>query len=197
MATKLKAAPRAKARTTPSGESKRMAYGDVPGFIRAMRSSDGDAVAQDALEWLILTVTKTNATLGARLAEVSEKQAAWTVPAERAETGQPYVVPLSPRALEIFAARRKGRSGKSDLLFEAEPGKALSSAAMLMLMRRLKSAAVPHGFRYSFRAWAIECANGARASKGSLEARRRLFEDWAAFCAGGEAMPRGQRRASR
>src|SRR5947209_1772194 len=91
---------------------KRLPYNDVPAFLRALRDTDAADVAKDALEWLILTVTRTNETLGARLSEVNEKTATWTVPPERTTSNKEHVVPLSARALEISAACRKRHSGK-------------------------------------------------------------------------------------
>jgi integrase len=162
---------------------KRLPYSDVPAFLRALRNTDAADVAKDALEWLILTATRTNETLGARLSEVSEKTATWTVPPERTMSNKEHVVPLSARALEIFAACRKRRSGKGDFLFESKPGQPLSNMAMPVAMRRMQTPAVPHGFRYSFRDWAADRkVEAARNRTDSLESRRKLMDDWSMYC---------------
>jgi integrase len=76
------------------------------------------------------------------------------------------------------------------------------------VVRRLKVAAVPHGFRSTFRDWASERTNYPRDvaemalahaignkveaayRRGDLfEKRRRLMADWAAFC--GRTEPKG------
>jgi integrase len=171
-----------------------MDYRHVPEFLIALRNNGPADPAKDALEWLILTATRTTETLGARLSEVSEKKATWTIPPTRASTKKTLVVPLSARALEIFAACKQRQSGKGDLLFEAAPGKPLSSMAMLVQMRRLKEQGVPHGFRYSFHSWAVDRAKKEQAAgkRDQLDNRRRLMDDWSAYCTSdrGQARPR-------
>lgn len=162
---------------------KRLPYSDVPAFLRALRNTDAADVAKDALEWLILTATRTNETLGTRLSEVSEKTATWTLPPERTMSDKAYLVPLSARALEIFAACRKRHSGKGDFLFESRPGQPLGNIAMSVVMRRMQTPAVPHGFRYSFRDWAADRkVEAARNRTDSLESRRKLLDDWSTYC---------------
>jgi integrase len=161
---------------------KRLPYRDVPAFLRALRGMSAADAAKDALEWLVLTATRTNETLGARLSEVNVNQATWTVPAERTQSKTELIVPLSARALEIFAARKRRHSGKGQFMFESEPGKPLGGMAMLMQMRRMKCAAVPHGFRYSFAAWVADRAGATRNAEGSLEARRKLMTEWSSYC---------------
>jgi integrase len=161
---------------------KRLPYRDVPAFLRALRNTGAADATKDALEWLILTATRTNETLGARLSEVSEKTATWTVSPEREESNKERVVPLSARALEIFAACKQRHSGKGDFLFESKPGQPLSNMAMPMQMSRMKSPAVPHGFRYSFREWAADRVN---TSREDAESRRKLMNEWSTYCASG------------
>jgi len=178
---------------------KRLPYNDVPAFLRALRNSGAADGTKDALEWLILTATRTNETLGARLSEVREKSATWTVSPERTQSNNERVVPLSARALQIFAACKKRHSGKGDFLFESKPGQPLNNMDLAMQMRRMKSPGVPHGFRYSFRAWAADRTNASREGAlahvaddetGSgrrrtdfLESRRKLMIDWSKYCA--------------
>ena len=155
---------------------KRLPYRDVPTLLRALHAGPADAT-KDALEWLILTATMTVETRGARFAEVSEKTATWTIPPERRKSTE-HIIPLSKRALEIFAASKKRHSGKGDFIFESKRGQPLSSMALLMQMRRLKTTAVPHGFRYTFRAWAAD------RDKAPSD-RRELLNEWSSFCATG------------
>ena len=98
-------------------------------------------------------------------------------------------------------ARALGRG--SLLVFPSVRRKPLGSSAMLDLLRALKIAAVPHGFRSSFRDWAAEetdhpreVVEAALAHKvrnpveaayrrsDLFERRRRLMDDWAAYLAG-------------
>ena len=87
-------------------------------------------------------------------------------------------------------------------------GKPFANTAMSELLRELKIAAVPHGFRSSFRDWAVEetdhpreVAEAALAHKvrsqieaayrrsDLFERRRRLMDDWASYLAGGSRRP--------
>ena len=82
-------------------------------------------------------------------------------------------------------------------------GKPVASTALSELLRELEIAAVPHGFRSSFRDWAAEETDHPRevveaalahrvrnqveaAYRRSdlFERRRRVMEDWAAYLAG-------------
>jgi integrase len=194
-------------KTVPAHNIKRLPYSEVPAFLRALRKTRPDA-AKDALEWLILTATRTNETLGARLSEVSAETATWTIPPERTATKRQRVMPLSARALEIFDTRKGQHSGQGDFMFESTPGRPLSSMAMLMQMRQLKCHAVPHGFRYTFHYWVVDRAkrrektrrrqlrNGAAGKAEAaklLEAGRQLMADWSAHCTSRLRTPRPRR----
>jgi len=152
-----------------------------------------------ALEFVILTATRTSEVLGAKWDEVDLDQAIWTIPAARMKAGKEHRVPLSPRAVEILEAVKP--LGK-DRLFPANKGGKLSGMAMSMLLRRMKLDCTVHGFRSSFRDWCAESTsyahevcemalahsigNKAEAAyrRGDLfDKRRRLMNDWASFCA--------------
>ena len=91
----------------------------------------------------------------------------------------------------------------SPLVFPGVRGKPMASTALSELLSELKVAAVPHGFRSSFRDWAAdetdhprEVAEAALAHKvrsqieaayrptDLFERRRRLMDDWSAYLAG-------------
>ena len=63
------------------GHHAAMAYGDVPAFIAKLR--ERDAIAAMALEFCILTATRSGEVLGARWSEIDLESKVWTVPAER------------------------------------------------------------------------------------------------------------------
>ena len=108
-------------------------------------------------------------------------------------------MPLSRAALELLKALP--RIAGSDLVFQAPRGGQLSDMTLSAVLKRMKTPAVPHGFRSTFRDWAAEytaypsdvvemalahtVANKVEAAyrRGDLfEKRRRLAEDWARFC---------------
>jgi integrase len=184
------------------GHQKAVPYGDVPAFVKRLRSSNGMAAL--ALEFLILTATRTNETLGAQWREIDLDNAIWTIPPDRMKTGDAFSVPLSERAVAILAEARhmarKEPTPDSFLFFGARPRQPLSSMALAMLMRRMGVDATPHGFRTSFRTWCSDVAHvefevaesclshrvgsavsRAYARSDMLERRRPVMAQWAAF----------------
>lgn len=183
------------------GHHKALAYEQIPAFVAKLQ--ERDAVAALALEFTILTASRSGEVTGAKWSEVDLDKALWTVPAERMKAGKEHRVPLSPRAVAILKSLQPLGS---QWLFPGAKGNKLSSMAMGMLMRRMKVDATVHGFRSGFRDWAAECTGYAHEvaemalahtienkverayRRGDLfEKRRRLMDDWAAFCARGEA----------
>lgn len=179
------------------GHHKAMPYEAIPVFVGALHKRE--AVAALALEFTILTATRTGEVIGAKWDEVDLDKAIWTIPASRMKAGKEHRVPLSPRAVEILKTTQGLRK---ELLFPATKGGKMSGMAMAMLMRRMKVDATVHGFRSGFRDWAAECTgyahevcemalahvigNKAEAAyrRGDLfDKRRRLMDDWATYCA--------------
>ena len=137
----------------------------------------------------------------AEWAEIDRSEAEWTVPATRMKMRREHRVPLCGRALEILDDARKLGEGTSPIVFAAERGKALRPERMGRLLKRHGIAAVPHGFRSSFRDWAAEETDhpgevGRRAAlahkvRNPIEAayrrmdlferRRRLMDEWGAY----------------
>jgi integrase len=174
-----------------------MPYADLPAFVAELRRQEG--VSARALEFLILTATRTGEVIGARNGEFNFTDKVWTIPGERMKAGREHRVPLGARALEILA--ELPREGNFVFLGRFA-GKPLSNMAMLELIRELRPGFVPHGFRSSFRDWAYERSNYPReiveaalahATKDkteaaykrgdALEKRRRLMRDWERHCA--------------
>ena len=127
----------------------------------------------------------------------------WSIPVPRTKGNREHGVPLCRRALEILEEAR-ALSRNSPLVFPSRGGKPIGNTAMSELLRELNVAAVPHGYRPSFRDWAAEetdhpheVAEPALAHKvrnqieaayrrsDLFERRRRLMDDWAGYLAGG------------
>ncbi len=183
------------------GHHKALPYDEVPALLSALRSHR--AVSALALEFTVLTAARTGAVLGASWEEIDFKKRAWTIPAHRMKAGREHRVPLSDQAIRILRLAQK--LGKTHV-FPGLRGGAMSSMAMLMLLRRMQPGITVHGFRSSFRDWAAECTgyshevcemalahtigNKAEAAyrRGDLfEKRRRLMDDWANYCDEGQA----------
>ena len=115
---------------------------------------------------------------------------------------------LSGRAFAILHDAQRRRDG-TGLVFRSPRGKPLSDMTLSKLIKELGIAAVPHGFRSSFRDWAAEQTNTPRevveaalahtvrnpteaayARSDLFERRRRLMNEWAAYL-GGERLQVG------
>lgn len=183
------------------GHHKAMPYEVVPAFSARLR--ERDAMAARALEFVILTATRTSEVLGATWAELDLDKATWTIPAERMKAGTEHRVPLSPRTVKILEGVKPLNKA---WLFPADNGGKLSTMAMSMLLRRMKADCTVHGFRSSFRDWAAErtgyahevcemalahvIGNKSEAAyrRGDMfDKRRRLMADWMAYCANGDS----------
>ena len=179
-----------------------MGYVDVPKFIATLQLASAGEGARLALEFLILTASRTNEVLGAEWREIDLDKGVWTIAKERMKAGREHRVPLSKRAVAILK-RTKELAGGSFLVF---PGRTIdrpmSNMVFLMLVRRMDLDITVHGFRSAFRDWASERTNFSREvcemalahtikSKAEaayrrgdlLEKRRELMATWAKYIA--------------
>ena len=85
----------------------------------------------------------------------------WTIPGARMKAKRDHRVPLSGRALAILHDVQRLSDG-TGLVFRSLRGKPLSNTTLSKLIKELGIAAVPHGFRSSFRDWAAERTNTPR-----------------------------------
>jgi integrase len=140
------------------GHLKALAYADTPVFVQRLRSVQAGNTAAVALEFLILTATRSGETLNATWDEINFDAATWTVPKERMKTNAVFDVPLSDRALHILRALEANR-GKNLHVFPGRPMRPLSNKALAMLLRRMGVDFTVHGFRTSFRTWCSDVAH--------------------------------------
>lgn len=129
-------------------------YQQMPAFMQLLRAQESTAAR--ALEWVILTNTRSNETLKALPEEIAETEKAWTIPKVRMKgrrgKARIHRVPLQARAFEILELL--ARDSENPYLFQGiKKGKPLTDGALRVLMSRMGvTDAVPHGFRSSFRA---------------------------------------------
>ena len=184
---------------------KALPYADVAELVKRLRATD--RMTALALEFLILTATRSGETLNARWNEFDLEAAIWSIPKERMKTGKPHDVPLSNRAIEILAeARSRARkepNPDSFVFFGARPKMPLSPMSMSAFLRFKKINTTVHGMRSAARSWmadqgvAFELAEAALAhTVGNavvaayqrstlLERRRPIMSAWASFLSGG------------
>jgi len=88
-------------------------FAEMGTFMAALRTQPG--VAARALEFLILTATRTSEVIGARWSEIDMEAAVWNIPAERMKAHRAHRVPLSPQAVKLLRSMEALRRG--DLVF--------------------------------------------------------------------------------
>jgi integrase len=170
-------------------------------FIAELQTREG--VAARAVEFAILTATRSGEVRGATWGEIDMEAAVWTIPAERMKAGREHRVPLSSGAMGLLgrAPRREG------IIF---PGRgvdtSLSDMSLTAVLRRMGRTEITiHGFRSTFRDWCSESVGNsfpreicehalahslpdkveAAYRRGDLlDKRKVLMQTWAEYCAG-------------
>ncbi len=191
-----------------------MPWQEVPDFVASMgeKLAAGETVRL-ALEFIILTASRSGEARGARWDEFNLETGVWTLPAERMKGRREHRVPLSAPALDILGRMAKLRRTDSPdaLVFEgANPGRPLSDMTLTMPLRRAGIGVTVHGFRSAFRDWAGETTNTPRevaeaclahvvrdrteaayARTDHLDKRRAVMEAWGVFVTntGGKVLP--------
>ena len=139
------------------GHHAALAYNNLPAFMAELRSQT-ESTAALALEFCILTATRTNETLGAVWSELDLAKGIWLIPATRMKAGHEHRVPLSLRAVEILTAMEALRTAHNPHVFPGlVKGKSLSNMSMAAVLKRMERHTITvHGFRSTFRDWASE-----------------------------------------
>ena len=179
-------------------------HAEVAGALETVRASGAWVGTKLAFEHLVLTAARSAEVRLATWDEIDIATAVWTVPGSRMKAKRPHRVPLCERALEIVEEAKAFRcdiaSPGSALVFPSRRGKPLSNMTVSKLVKEQGIAAVPHGFRSSFRDWASERTNHPRelieaalahvvgnkveaayARSDLFERRRRLMDEWATY----------------
>lgn len=170
--------------------------GKMPAFIEDLRQAEG--MGARALEFVVLTATRSGEVRGAKWSEIDLVEKVWTIPADRMKAGREHRVPLSGPALDLLA--KLPRIAGTDLVFPAARRGPLSDMTLTAVLRRMKVPATAHGFRSTFRDWAAERTNYPRDvaemalahtigdkveaayRRGDLFAKRqRMMADWAKY----------------
>ena len=179
---------------------------DIPALFA--RLGEHPTASHLCLQWMILTVVRSDGCRGARMDEITGD--VWTVPADRVKGRKnkvsPFRVPLSAAALKIVETCRPVASVSDGVLFPGHRGRPISNRATEVALDTLGEAGRPHGFRTSFRTWAQDTDAGgydvaetalghvvggrverSYARSDLLDRRRILMEKWARFVTGAEA----------
>jgi integrase len=140
---------------------------DIGKFMRALKQRDG--IAARAVEFTVLTATRSGEVRGAKWAEIDLEAALWVIPAERMKGKVEHRVPLSTAALALLNAMPR----INNLVFPGtKEDTALSDMSLTAVLRRMNSTGdenqeqqwldgagrgiTVHGFRSTFRDWCAE-----------------------------------------
>ena len=192
---------------------KALPHWEVAAAIEKVRAADPAKVDALAFEFLVLTAARNGEVRGAAWSEIDREKGIWTVPASRMKTAREHRVPLCGRALEILDAARRLGGGEGPIVFVNDRGQSLGSERLTRLLTRHRIAAVPHGFRSSFRDWVaketdhprevVEAAlahvvqnkvEAAYMRSDLFERRRRLMNDWETYLTGQRRAEESSRR---
>jgi integrase len=177
-------------------------YSEIGALMRELRGQQ--SISSMALEFCILTATRTNEVIGAKWNEIDFTKKVWSIPGTRMKAGFEFRVPLTDRAVEVLKKLKPAgvEIVPNSYVFPGRKTDApLSNMAMLELLRDLRGMGnTVHGFRSTFKDWAAETTNHANIvsemalahtigdkteeayRRGDLfQKRRKLMDDWARF----------------
>lgn len=177
-----------------------LSYEEIGAFMAKLRQRKEDTAS--ALEFTILTASRTSEVLNAQWDEFDLDAKVWCIPGERMKAGRDHRVPLSEAAMSVLTRMDKVR--RNAFVFPGQKkDRPLSNMVFLQLLKRMeRSDLTTHGFRSTFRDWASERTSFSREvaemalahtigdkveaayRRGDLfNKRRELMEAWASFCA--------------
>ena len=181
---------------------KALPYRAVAGALATVAAAPRASIAARAcFRFMVLTGARSGEARLATWDEIDRDAREWRVPARRMKMNREHRVPLSDAALAALADVWPLRDA-SGLVFPSpiRPGRPLADCTLVRLLRDSGVAAVPHGFRSSFRDWAAErtsvphavCEAALAHLVGSdversyarsdlFDQRRALMDRWAAF----------------
>jgi integrase len=175
-------------------------YDQVTYCIKSIHQSNAMLSTKMALEFLILTATRSSEVRLATWDEVNFHSAIWTIPAQRMKSKEEHIIPLTDRSMEILQYMKEiGLSNQ--LIFQgSKSNRPMSDMTMSKLVKELGFEADVHGFRTSFRVWVQEKTTtpfdvvekalahktknrvvAAYARSDLFDKRRELMTNWAKY----------------
>lgn len=168
-----------------------------------IRTYDGHIITRTALEFTLLTASRTSETRLAKWEQFNFDTMLWSIPAEQMKMKRPHIVPLSSQVVKLLD-NLKAYTGQSPFLFPDQnaKGRVMSLNTMIYALYRMgyHKRATVHGFRKAFStilhtsgAWRSEAIEAAIAHKDTnkmraiynqsnyLEERRAMMQWWADY----------------
>ena len=189
------------------GHFSSLPYAELPDFIRRLHVRQNRGTAASALEFTILTATRSGETMGAVWSEFDLENKIWTIPGERMKTKEKHRIPLCDRAMELLARQKEWQreyTGNSEFVFQGRDGKTrMDEKSMRVILGNMDVPVTVHGFRATFKSWATEQTEfswevielclahkvGTAVARAylrgdALEKRREIMAQWSSYCAG-------------
>lgn len=187
----------------PPVHHRALGYRGMAESMAAIAASDSTPMARLALRFTILTACRSGEVRMASWSEIDLDAQIWTIPESRMKGGLEHRVPLSPAAIAVLQEAMPHRIENGLCFPSPKTGRALSPITLQAPLKAagLHAVASVHGFRSTFRDWAVECTSSAwavmeqslaHAVGGSVERayarsdllqkRRALMTAWAEFC---------------
>lgn len=175
-------------------------YPEVSDCLNTIKASGAGQSTKQALEFLVLTASRSGEVRLAHWDEFDLDKAEWVISAQRMKAKREHRVPLSGRCLEILQEAKRLDDGSGLVFPGTRYGKPLSDMTLSKLVKELGFKADVHGFRTSFKTWAQERTNSPRevseaalahtvkdkaeaayARSDLFEKRRKLMVRWAEY----------------
>ncbi|WP_233842186.1 tyrosine-type recombinase/integrase [Dyella sp. 2HG41-7] len=131
-----------------------LTFDQLPDYLERLENVGAGAETKGALEFLLLTATRSGETRGMRWSEVDMVKDLWRIPGDRTKTGMEHLVPLSRQAKAILE-RMQPLTGDGELVFPSpvKKNEPLHANALLAALRRMgyeTGDITAHGFRATF-----------------------------------------------
>ncbi len=181
-------------------------YRDVRKALETIEESYSSLSSRLCLRFLVLTAARSGEARGTLWDEIDFEEREWRIPATRMKSGVEHRVPLSDFSLDVLQ-QALSLDDNSGLVFPStlKPGSPLSDMTLTKILRTvgLADRATVHGFRTSFKTWAMEqtdtpwavgeaalahtlgnSTEQAYARSDLFERRRVLMQQWADYLFG-------------
>ncbi len=134
-------------------------YTEITDAVKSMEDNLPSPNSKLCLLFIIHTGVRGQEARFATWDEIDLESATWTIPADHMKQGKEHRVPLSSGAIAILERARSLNNGKG-LIFPSpnDSGKDISVTALLKCLKKLDlhDKTVIHGFRSTFKTWAME-----------------------------------------
>lgn len=189
-----------KERVKPSKNHAALPWQNIPKLMKELREMD--TPASYLTEFIILTASRSGEARGALWDEIDLQSGIWEISAERMKMKRPHIVPLVGASQELVERARE--YPHASLVFHnPRNSRAFSYNAPMVTLRKLGYDDITtHGFRSSFKTWALEATSFptqaiefalAHETKNTVERayirgnkmldkRREVMKAWDTFC---------------